>query len=85
MVARIMKEKGLDFQIYPNDHLPVHVHVLYDGDEAVFRIENGEVNLYKEGRLPNRQLRDANDIIEENIEQFIDEWNRLNTNSRYES
>jgi hypothetical protein len=77
-MVRIMFEKSLNFQIYPNDHLPIHVHVISGNDEGIFRIEDNEVSYYKDDGLSSRQVRDAIEVIEENIDQFISEWNRLN-------
>jgi Domain of unknown function (DUF4160) len=77
-MVRIKYEKGLDFQIYPNDHLPIHVHVKSGNDEGIFRIEDGEVSFHEDRGLSNRQIRDATEVLEDNVDEFIAEWNRLN-------
>ena len=45
---------GIYIRIYHNDHAPPHIHVEYQGREALARIDNGEIF---EGELPVRAQR----------------------------
>jgi hypothetical protein len=77
-MVRIKYEKGLEFVIYANDHEPIHVHVKSGSDEGIFRLKNGEVTFHEDRGLSNREVRDATEILEDNMDEFISEWNRLN-------
>ena len=79
MVARIMKQGQLDYQIHTDDHPPAHVHVFHGDEQATFRIEDGEVNLYKNKGLSTRHIREAQETIEDNVDHFISEFERLTT------
>jgi len=45
---------GIIIAMYYNDHSPPHFHAKYEADQAVIRIETGEVI---EGNLSARALR----------------------------
>jgi Domain of unknown function (DUF4160) len=68
----------LNFVIYPNDHLPIHVHVKCGRDEAIFRIIDGDVSYHEDRGLSNRHVRDAQEEIEDNIDFYVEKWEELN-------
>jgi hypothetical protein len=55
----ILRLDGLRVVIYPNDHLPEHVHVIGAGVEAVFELHcpAGPVSLRESYGLATAQLR----------------------------
>jgi hypothetical protein len=57
------------------DHEPIHIHVESGDGVAKFEIENDVILVYNHG-LKTKDLRLAESIIEENKENFIEEWNR---------
>jgi len=67
---------GLRFYFYVKDHKPIHIHVESSDGEAKFEIENEIVLIYNYG-LKIKDLRLAQSILEENKENFINEWKRI--------
>jgi hypothetical protein len=58
------------------DHKPIHVHVENGDGEAKFEIENEITLVYNRG-LKAKDLRLAESILEENKENFINEWRKI--------
>lgn len=54
----------------PKEHNPPHIHAVYQGNEAVFSIEDGE----KTGDFPNRQTRLVHAWIEIHRDELIADW-----------
>ncbi|MDR2910928.1 MAG: DUF4160 domain-containing protein [Bacteroidales bacterium] len=67
---------GLRFYFYTRDHNPIHVHVESRYGEAKFEIENEIVLVYNHG-LKVKDLRLAESVLEENKENFINEWRKI--------
>ena len=67
---------GLRFYFYVNDHKPIHIHVESSEGEAKFEIENEIILVYNHG-LKLKDIRLAQSILEENRENFINEWRRI--------
>ena len=67
---------GLRFYFYANDHQPIHIHVEGADGEAKFELENEVKLIYNKG-LKNKDLRLAESIIEENRENFIEQWKNM--------
>ncbi|MHA4738402.1 DUF4160 domain-containing protein [Dyadobacter sp. MSC1_007] len=71
-----------DILFYSNEHLPIHVHVSYNGCESIFEIffDKGElkrVNVRKSGgkdQLPAQQLKEAKKVIELYAEDIVNRW-----------
>ncbi|MDR3266415.1 MAG: DUF4160 domain-containing protein [Tannerella sp.] len=66
---------GLRFFFYLKDHEPVHIHVENGDGEAKFEIETDLKLVYNHG-LKQKDIRLAESIIEENKENFINEWKK---------
>jgi len=58
------------------DHEPIHIHVENSDGEAKFEIESEIVLVYNHG-LKTKDLRLAQSILEENKENFINEWKKV--------
>lgn len=67
---------GLRFYFYTRDHEPIHVHVESSDGEAKFEIENEVKLIYNKG-LKLKDIRLAESILEENRENFINEWKKV--------
>ena len=67
---------GLRFYFYMKDHEPIHIHVENSDGEAKFEIESEIVLVYNHG-LKTKDLRLAQSILEENKENFINEWKKV--------
>jgi hypothetical protein len=66
---------GLRFYFYLRDHEPIHIHVENGDGEAKFEIQSDVKLIYNKG-LKTKDVRLAESIIEENKENFIDEWEK---------
>ena len=62
--------------IYTKDHEPMHVHVWYQGNEAVIRFET-ETILLEEHGFNGQQIRRAVAIVRQNREFLIDKWREI--------
>ena len=60
--------------IFPEDHLPPHVHVFQGGQEVSIQIGTLTVT----GKMHTRILRKAVKWLEENQDMLIAEWERIN-------
>ena len=64
---------GLRFYFYSREHKPIHVHVESADGVAKFILES-EVKLIENQGLKTKDIRLAESILEENRENFINEW-----------
>ena len=64
---------GIIIAMYYNDHAPPHFHAKYGQDQAVIRIDDGQMI---EGFLSTRALR----LVEEwrllHVEELLSDWHR---------
>lgn len=65
--------------IYPNDHRPVHVHVMGNGCEAVFNLHCpvGPPELRENYGFSNRSLNNIAVEIVKNLEHLCKKWREL--------
>ena len=76
MMARI-KEKGIDLVVYPNDHLPPHVHVLGPGWEMRLSI-GGDLGLMTiTGKLKLQEISQALEAVAKHIAELNKIWSDL--------
>lgn len=64
---------GMIVQMYWRDHPPPHIHVLYQGFEAVVGIETGAV---EGGRLPPNAARIVHEWVLRRRAELMDNWQR---------
>lgn len=69
-----LEKNGFRFHFYSNDHEPMHMHVEKGDGEAVFDI-SGEVVLKKSEGMKVRELKEAEEIAQENQEMLKGKWN----------
>lgn len=67
---------GLRFYFYSREHEPIHIHVESSDGEAKFEIVTEVELVYNRGLKP-KDIRLAESILEENKENFINEWKRV--------
>lgn len=66
---------GIKINVYSNDHLPPHIHALYNEYEAVISITGREVI---RGYLPIPQLKKVKEIITNNENDLLALFKALN-------
>ncbi len=81
----ILRFDGLRVVIYPNDHLPGHVHVVGAEYEAVFELNcpKGPVTLRESYGFTTRQLRDLAEQLTESLSLLCDAWESIHESDRH--
>jgi hypothetical protein len=64
---------GIYVRMYFDDHLPAHVHVEYQGAEALVAIATGQVI---EGRLPKKAAKLVRDWCLDHQGELQENWQR---------
>ena len=70
-------EDGFKVPIYPNDHLPCHVHVFKAGGEVIIQLGNDAApstidQIY--GDISDRQVSKALQIVQPNQAKLLAAW-----------
>jgi Domain of unknown function (DUF4160) len=78
----IIREDGFRVVIYPNDHIPAHVHVLKGGGEV--RIDLGSIKgsiapslMSVSGKISDKDVAKALRLVDKNQSELLDEWSRI--------
>ena len=79
----VFNTKGMRFIIHSKEngkhHLP-HIHVIYNEFEVVISLDGHVL----EGTLPKKKLKIAKEIIEDNKQSLLLEWNNLSDGGKFE-
>lgn len=67
---------GIRFYFYSREHLPIHVHIETGDGKAKFEIE-ADVKLVENKGVKIKDIKLAEAILEENRENFVNEWNNF--------
>lgn len=64
---------GIVIRMYyaPKEHNPPHIHAIYQNDEAVLRISDGEITA---GKIPGKQVKLVQAWIEIHREELMANW-----------
>jgi hypothetical protein len=75
----ILRFESLRVVIYPNDHLPRHVHVIGADCEAVFELNcpDGPVALRESWKFPARQLRHVAGQLTASLGELCKAWGSI--------
>ena len=81
-MPKIFEYFGFIFLFYSNEHEPIHVHVMKDGHEAIFKIilENGElVEIHKRNSnkippLSEKDISTAEAFVKKYYKNIVDKW-----------
>lgn len=75
MSPTVLRDKGYQVKIYPNDHPPPHVHVVKAGNTAKVSLNPVEAKTNYGFNL--REIGDILDIVKEYQAELMDEWDKL--------
>lgn len=64
---------GIYIRMYFADHAPPHIHVAYQGDEALVHIETGEVMA---GKIPKKAKVLVRDWCIQHQNELMDNWQK---------
>jgi uncharacterized protein len=76
----ILREQGFRVVIYPNDHLPSHVHVFKGSGEV--RIELGDEEsapslMTITGQINDKDVAKALYLVKENQAKLLEKWREI--------
>jgi len=69
----VFNKDGFRFFFYSNDHQPIHIHVRYQGGEAVFDVESG-VFLRESYGMKLKDLKKAEDLVASHEKLITEKW-----------
>ena len=71
-----MRIGNLRVVIYPNDHIPAHVHVIGNGNEAVWNLNcpSGPVSLRENHGFSQADLSRIEDALNPEVEYLCGRW-----------
>lgn len=69
------RESGYTFKIFSNEEERMHIHVIYERNEAKFWLEPW-VELAKNAGFSEHELNTIRKIVERNAEQFKEQYRR---------
>jgi uncharacterized protein DUF4160 len=70
---------GVKINVYPNDHVPPHVHALYGEREALIVIATRKIYA---GSLPKVKLQIAQKFVKKNEQELLDIFYQLNPKTK---
>ena len=75
----VLRFGGLRVVIYPNDHRPVHVHVIGRGCEAVFHLNcpAGPVELRENFGFSRREISKIESGLAERVDTLCSAWEEI--------
>jgi Domain of unknown function (DUF4160) len=75
-MVTVFKQDGLSFRLFPNDHLPSHVHVVKAGSEARIEISgaDGKPHALTNHGLSRKELSKAIALVQENQALLLQQW-----------
>ena len=75
----VLRFEGFSVVIYPNDHVPAHVHVFGGGSEALFNLNypDGPVSLRENYGFSRAAITRIRGQLDENIAMLCGEWERI--------
>jgi hypothetical protein len=78
----IIRADGFRVVIYPNDHVPAHVHVIKGNDEVRIDLGNIEGEIAPSIMSISRKMSDkdvvkALQLVAENQSELLDEWGKI--------
>ena len=72
----IIRQDGFRIVIYPNDHLPPHVHIFKS--DAEVKIELVEPRVFSvEGKIGNKELAKALSLVIEHQVELLEKWKEI--------
>jgi len=75
----VLRLGGLRVVIYPNDHRPAHIHVIAQGNSAIFNLNcpAGPLNLRANFGFSNHQLADIRAKLLDHIAELCKAWEEI--------
>ena len=78
-MPNIQTINGIKINVYPNDHIPPHIHAIYGEYEALIEITTSET---LRGYLPKTQLQIVQNFVNDNGEELLNLFYKLNPNTK---
>lgn len=71
--------QGIKIDCYSGDHLPPHIHAIYNEHEALIEIKTGKIYA---GSLPSKQFKQALKYVKSNEADLLETFYTLNERLR---
>jgi hypothetical protein len=83
-MGTVFRQDDLAFRIYPNDHIPRHVHVVSPDSEAKIVIpdENGRAFVIENYGFSSKDLKKAVALVQQNQARLLKKWNEYHGKSK---
>ena len=80
----VMRFDGFSVVVYPNDHIPAHVHVFSGGNEAVFDLNcpGGPVGLRENYGFSRGAIARIRKPLDDAVAMLCREWRRIHDQAR---
>jgi hypothetical protein len=78
-MATVLRRNGFNFRIYPNDHLPAHVHVIKDDGEAIIKLgdEKTPPSIRQIYGMQDRDVATAYKLVKQYRTKFLNSWREI--------
>ena len=73
----VLRQNGFRVVIYPNDHIPAHVHVEKAGGYLKVGIDTPGLLVFGNFGLSSKEQRQAYDLVAANREFLLQQWERI--------
>ena len=73
MSPTVFREKGYRFFFFSREETRMHVHVVSGDGEAKYWLEP-EIELSKQSKYSNKQLKEIKTLVEEHKDEIIRAW-----------
>jgi hypothetical protein len=76
----VHREDGFRIVIYPNDHLPHHVHVFKASGEVIIQLGSETDPAFIDrvyGSISDREIREALQIVQRNQVKLLSAWKSI--------
>lgn len=73
----IVRQDGFRIVIFPNDHIPPHVHVFKGGAEVKIELGEEPSLLSIEGKIGNKDLEKALNLVVEYQTELLEKWREI--------
>jgi Domain of unknown function (DUF4160) len=73
----IIRQNGFRIVIFPNDHIPPHVHVFKSGAEVKIDLGDEPSLLSVEGKIGNKDLAKTLILVVEHRVELLEKWREI--------
>jgi hypothetical protein len=84
LFREITNQHGFVIFMFPNDHLPAHVHVYHGEKVTRINFEPVELEVLDSTGFRERELKKICQLLKPHREQLIETWNKMHPETPYQ-